>query len=1099
MTSRIIILFAILVNLARTTIAQENNPLIVSGQLLEKARNLYDSGQFKKAIDVYRQIGRNDTNYVQALSNISSCLYADSQFNGAIAVARQALEEDGNPELEPNLFNEIGICYTELDSCRHAILVLDSAIHKYPYYALFYLNKATALIKLGNYAEAETVLKQALVYDPYTYSSHYKIGICAIHQGKIVPAMLAFIGYLLLSPEARYHNYSINWLSSIAYNKDTIQTLLNSRKAEPDENYQPLEQILQSKISLDKSYKPLLQLDDPLSRQIQVLLEKMEYQETDSDFYMQYYVPLLKSYYTSNQFEPFVNRLLLSVDYAPIQDYVKKHKKELAAITDQAVKYFDVVKSTGIPDFTKRKNSDTAYWAYDNSGFTGHGAYSQKTKNIGGPWTMLYGPGNLRGKGFYNANGNRDGDFTYYYFDTKLKGKEFYRDGKQEGEEQYYFSNGMPASHSWYKNGDLEGESISYSWTGSPNTITHYHAGKEEGVKITLYNNGDTSLIENYAAGKLDGETRSYSHAGLEYVTAYKNGDLDGLYKKYYSNGQLSDSGLYAKGKQEGEWRTWFANGRLKSISHFLHDQNDGEQIEYFDNGELSRTHTDKAGKIIGILKDYDDDGKLYSIVTYANGNIQKAQYFDKTGKQISESAADHKGIHIVTWLPDGSKRSDLDYDAKGYRSRSSIYYYENGAVSEIEPYVDGVEEGPDSSFYLTGRKSSVTTYSGGKKEGYHQTWYPNGQTHEEGWYTGDKAQGNWLTYDEMGTLTDSIYYMDDIKERYKTSFYANGKRSYQTKYHSGWMEEWIDYDTSGKELSRTSFPGGTGTLRLYHSNGRQSHEMIYLHGKMVGDRRQWYFDGSPYSLSHSTRGMLDSVYTSWYHNGQIDSRGPYAFDEKTGLWKYYSEKGALTETAEYEHDELNGVLTYYYEDGKTKQIIHYKDDKKEGAFTEYDPDGTLTYQIVYHNDDPVSYAYWDSRDSLVPAIPLPLHSGKVKTLFPNGKVSATFEFVDGYLNGEERYYYTNGQLKSVDSHEYGDKEGAFTRYYPNGKVEETGTYRFDNLHGPHREFNEQGVLTLDETYYNGSPEGISRRFDDSGKPAETDLYFYGTLISAKK
>jgi antitoxin component YwqK of YwqJK toxin-antitoxin module/tetratricopeptide (TPR) repeat protein len=1098
MTTRSIALILALAGFVLTTNAQDNNPLIVSGQLLEKAGNLFDSGQYKKAIAVYGQIDRNDTNYVQALYRISSCLYADSQFTASIATARQALDQHADPELEPNLLNEIGIDYTEEDSCEQALRVLDSAIRKYPYYALLYLNKGTTLIKLERYAEAESVLEQSLLYNPYSYSSHYKLGVCAISQGKLVPAMLSFTAYLLLYPNGRYYANSINWLNRIAYNKDTIQTLLNRRTTDPDENYQPLEQILQSKISLDKSYKSLAQPDDAIIRQIQVLFEKMQYQQTDSDFYMQYYIPLFKTFYTNNQFEPFINRLFSSVNNAVIQDYVKKHKKELAGITDETVTYFTGIRSTQILDYTKR-GSDTAYWSFDNSDLSGHGAFSTKTQKINGAWTMLYAPGNIKGKGFFNSNGNRDGDFTFYYFDGKVKGKEFYRDGKQEGEETYYYANGMPSSHSWYKDGKLEGESTSYFWVGTPNTITRYHADKEEGAKITFYDNGDTSLIEHYSAGELDGEVRSWSHLGLEVVASYRNGLLDGVYKKYYPNGQLTDSGLYTKGKQEGEWKWWYANGHLKTINHLLHDEDEGEKTVYYDNGQISQSSTSRSGKLNGPVKDFDDDGKLYSILLYSNDNIQKAQYFDKTGKLISESVADHNAMHFVRYFADGAKRAEADFNKKGNPDGPYTFYYENGHVSETDLYKDGTENGASTTLYLNGKKSIENIYADGKKEGYHQSWYSNGQCREEGWYSDDKLQGNWLYHNEMGTLTDSVYYMDDVKEGYKTNFYANGKRSYQVKYHGGWMEEWIDYDTAGKELKRMLFPGGTGKFQLTYSNGQLSEEVNYLHGKLNGTRYTWYFDGRPMSQGHYTRGIEDSSYVTWFHNGQINTQGRYAVDEKTGLWKYYSKDGRLAETAEYKRDDLDGAATYYYADGKIRLISHYKEGKKEGAYTEYDPDGTLIYQINYHNDDPVSYSYWDSRDSLVPAIALPLHSGKVKALFPNGKVSAIFEYVDGNLHGDLRMYYTNGQLEITLHYEYGDREGPFIKYYPNGKTKETGTYRSDNLHGPYREYNDQGVLTLDETYYNGSQEGISRSFDDTGKPKETDLYFYGTLLSAKK
>jgi len=150
MTRHIATAILVLMSISLTTSAQENNPLLISGELLEKASNLYDSGQYKKAVDVYREIDRNDTNYVKALYGISSCLFADSQFTASIAYAKMALSVGADPETEPELYDEIGNNLNEQDASKEAIRIYDSAIRKYPCYTLLYLNKGTALIRLAD-------------------------------------------------------------------------------------------------------------------------------------------------------------------------------------------------------------------------------------------------------------------------------------------------------------------------------------------------------------------------------------------------------------------------------------------------------------------------------------------------------------------------------------------------------------------------------------------------------------------------------------------------------------------------------------------------------------------------------------------------------------------------------------------------------------------------------------------------------------------------------------------------------------------------------------------------------------------------------------
>src|SRR5882757_4525905 len=79
--------------------AQHDNPLINSGEILEKASHLYDSGEYKKSIALYRQIDINDTNYVRALYGMSLNYYADSQYKVSARYLEKALALGSIPEL----------------------------------------------------------------------------------------------------------------------------------------------------------------------------------------------------------------------------------------------------------------------------------------------------------------------------------------------------------------------------------------------------------------------------------------------------------------------------------------------------------------------------------------------------------------------------------------------------------------------------------------------------------------------------------------------------------------------------------------------------------------------------------------------------------------------------------------------------------------------------------------------------------------------------------------------------------------------------------------------------------------------------------------
>ncbi|HVU56360.1 MAG TPA: tetratricopeptide repeat protein [Puia sp.] len=1079
------------------THAQKDSIRIASGELLQKGDSLYDSSQYQRAIQTFNQVEPYDTNYVRALYGISLCYYADSQYDKSAEYCRKALALNEDAEKWPDIINHYGNSLDVQEKHEEAMRIYDSGMHKYPAYGFFYLNKGATLIGMKRYADAEKVLQQGLMVSPYTYSLYFKLGAAALNQGKLVPATLCFTAYLLMTPEGRHHSSCISFLSAISKNKDNIRELVDERKIEPDENYRLLEEIIQSKIALDKNYKPIPHLDDPISRQIQVLFEKMEYNEADSDFYMQYFIPYFKSVYTGGQFENFVNHIFSGVDIDVIQDYVKKNKKSIDALTSQAADYFDLIRSTRELTYTKR-SIDNATWFYYDGGIDSHGKYITKEKKTIGPWEFYYKAGNLKSKGSYTNEGKKDGPWTYYYANGEVKGKEIYHNGSQEGEETYYFSNGAPSSHSWYKNNALEGESVEYFFCGGVKTITHYHAGKEEGQKISFNTHGDTSLLENYVAGEQQGEVRSWTNGKIDVIAAYKDGKLDGPYKKYYSSGLVKMEGAYQGGNQIGDWKQYHPNGQLKSIQHFVNDKSEGEYKEYFEDGTLGTELVQKGGKTYGDAKYYDYDGKLFSIYSYTGDHIQKVRYFDKKGSIISTTERSTGPLDLTQYYPDGSKKNQATYNEKENITGVETFFYPSGHVLETDDYADGDLQGYSLAYYPNGAKKAETHYVNGKMDGYHCSYYQHGQKKEEGWYSGDNMAGTWVAYNELGALTDSTYYLNGEYHGYKSSFWPDGRKEELVKYRSGWIQEYTQYDSTGKVLTYVVFHHGNGQLQTKYPDGRTYQKVGYKQGEIDGPRTFYYPDGKILAEDKYVNGLIEGPYKSYGPNGLLNTEGQFSRGDRTGMWKYYDFDGKLQHTVEYRFNKMDGKEVWYYKNGKPETETQYKEDVRNGVYKSFDPDGTLLYQVTFRDDHPISYSYLDKKDSLVPAIPLTGWSGKIKTYFPNGNVSAEVEYKDGLLDGVYKLYHTNGKLRVEKHRNFGALEGPFTEYYPNGQIASTGVYVHDDIHGLYKEFNDKGQPTEEWTYYLDSLNGRARIFDDKGKVSATYIYYFGRPISVK-
>ena len=186
--------------------------LVNSGEIIKSGFALYDSAKYKSALQQFDQVSRSDTNYVYSLYAKARACEADSQFTKALSYCHEALALKEQREHEPDLYNTYGNVLDDMGQPEKALAVFDSAIVKYPGYSLLYFNKGVAYLALKRPADAELMFQKTLLINPYMYSAHYQLGLAAIQQGKIIPATLSFIGYLLVYPAGKYWSKrSITW------------------------------------------------------------------------------------------------------------------------------------------------------------------------------------------------------------------------------------------------------------------------------------------------------------------------------------------------------------------------------------------------------------------------------------------------------------------------------------------------------------------------------------------------------------------------------------------------------------------------------------------------------------------------------------------------------------------------------------------------------------------------------------------------------------------------------------------------------------------------------------------------------------------------
>lgn len=372
---------------------------------------------------------------------------------------------------------------------------------------------------------------------------------------------------------------------------------------------------------------------------------------------------------------------------------------------------------------------------------------------------------------------------TYYPDSQKIeKSRVFYKDGKEDGYAYYFGKDSRVTSITEFNKGFIV----------SKQEINRYNRqNKKQGIWKDFYPNWKVKTERTY-----------------------RNDLLNGYFKYYSIDGQLTNAELYVDGVLQKE------------------DENSVNfQIipTYNDFGKVIRETTYNAlGQKDGIDKVFNDTGAIVSSAIYKNDlllsqggiidvkgrkqEVWKEFYPDNTLKSEGKYLDNKKFEKWKYFYENGKAEQIGEYNKNGTPIGKWIWYYENGDTLRFEKFRRGIEDGQliektDSGSvirkgeYLDGFKEGewiyelndyieIGSYAYGDKvgewkhfhtngelifkgsyiqdrpEGKHKWWYANGKTKEEGSYAYGEKDGLWKKYDENGLLKITIDYKDG--EEYK-------------------------------------------------------------------------------------------------------------------------------------------------------------------------------------------------------------------------------------------------------------------------------------------------------------------------------------------
>lgn len=156
--------------------------------------------------------------------------------------------------------------------------------------------------------------------------------------------------------------------------------------------------------------------------------------------------------------------------------------------------------------------------------------------------------------------------------------------------------------------------------------------------------------------------------------------------KGYYKSGKLKYTGTLWKGFRIKRWKSWHENGNLESDGEFSKKgEEEGEWKYYHKNGKIRNIANYKNGKLVGLVKNFNEEGKLYSTTYYEkDSNLTKWQFFYEDEKSIEkEGKAYDMGYEV-------EKRWEIIGEWKYYKKDGElekIETYENGEIVKVEEF----------------------------------------------------------------------------------------------------------------------------------------------------------------------------------------------------------------------------------------------------------------------------------------------------------------------------------------------------------------------------------------------------------------------------
>lgn len=305
----------------------------------------------------------------------------------------------------------------------------------------------------------------------------------------------------------------------------------------------------------------------------------------------------------------------------------------------------------------------------------------------------------------------------------------------------------------------------------------------------------------------------------------------------------------------------------------------------------------------------------------YSDGTLaSKVSYNPKTNREFGP---------YTSYYKNGKTRVAGTYDASSRRVDTWRFYYEDGALKEEVPYVNGKITGLVSYFFPNGKRMERGAWVEGKRVGTLELFHPNGQllgteNYKEGVFTtnGDffdstgkptlqNGTGFRIAYAKNGNISYKGNYINQKRHGINQWFFDNNKLKQESNYENGELQGNSSfYFVTGSIFSKEFYQNGkvNGVVETFHPNGKLLGKAFFRNG--IFEKPIEFFDENGSSILSNGSG----VQIAYHVNGKVELKCNFLNYCRQGLAQWYHDNGKLRQEAIYKYSEVHKPLGLRWE-----------------------------------------------------------------------------------------------------------------------------------------------------------------------------------------